>query len=96
MCLRWPAPTGDDPLAGALPDVPVRIANGDLDANTPLSSARALARSFPRATMLTVPNVGHAPETDPSGCALRIYRRFLRTHAAGSTACLRKIPPPGG
>jgi pimeloyl-ACP methyl ester carboxylesterase len=49
-CIHWPAPLGDGPLVdGPLPAAPVLIANGDLDANTPLSSARRLGHLFPRA-----------------------------------------------
>ena len=77
-CLRWP----DDPTArppfgrhAKLPDVPVLVLSGDLDANTPTPAARAAARQFPRATVIEVPDAGHTPAQTPAGAQLT--RDFL-------------------
>jgi TAP-like protein len=93
-CLDWPAPTAPGPAdGGPLPAVPALVANGDLDANTPPAGGRALAGAIPGAHFLEVPNVGHVPEFDETGCVARIYWRFLRTHRVAGLRCLRRIPP---
>jgi pimeloyl-ACP methyl ester carboxylesterase len=72
-CLRWP----DDPAArppfgpGArLPDVPVLVLSGDLDANTATAAGRAAAAQFPHATVIEVPGAGHTPAQTPAGAQL--------------------------
>lgn len=69
-CLAWP----DDETAGSpfdvgapLPDVPVLVLNGDLDANTYPDAGRAAAAQFPRATFLEIPGAGHTPATTAEG-----------------------------
>ncbi|WP_198029086.1 alpha/beta fold hydrolase [Actinoplanes sp. N902-109] len=78
-CLNWP----DDPTARApfgpgakLPDVPVLVLNGDLDANTPIASGRAAAAQFPRARFVEVPGAGHTPASTPAGAAAMV--QFIR------------------
>jgi pimeloyl-ACP methyl ester carboxylesterase len=72
-CLRWP----DDPTArppfgpGAhLPDVPVLVLAGDLDANTPTPAGRAAGAQFPHAKVIEVPDAGHTPVQTPAGARL--------------------------
>lgn len=69
-CLAWP----DDPTAQApfekgstLPDVPVLVLSGDLDANTPSASGRVAAAQFPSATFVEIPGAGHTPAVSPQG-----------------------------
>ena len=73
VCLQWP----DDktakapfPVGATLPDVPVLVLNGDLDANTAAEWGREAARQFPHATFVEVKGAGHTPTTTPQGIAL--------------------------
>ena len=78
-CRRWP-PLPQTPRAptGALPPVPTLFLAGELDLSTPLEDARKQLRRAPRATLVTVPGMGHSVlSRDPSGCALRAAERFL-------------------
>ena len=72
-----------------MPDVPVLVMSGDLDANTPTSAGRELARRYPSATFVEIPNVGHPPTADP--CANRLVFRFVAI-AAGRRAALARAP----
>lgn len=60
-CLGWEvapaAPTIDGP---GMPDVPVLILNGIEDALTPLAGAQGVAALFRQATLVAVPDMGHA------------------------------------
>jgi pimeloyl-ACP methyl ester carboxylesterase len=78
-CLNWP----DDPSArppfgpgATMPDVPVLVLNGDLDANTPIDSGRAAAAQFPRARFVEVAGAGHTPASTPAGAAAMV--EFIR------------------
>lgn len=97
VCIRWPAPPQDqrpDEASQPLPAVPVLVLSGDLDAVTPDVNGRLAARQYPRGTFVDVPNLGHTPDNEPSGCVADIVERFLRTGAAGtSTDCLADIAP---
>lgn len=78
-CLRWPAdPTAQPPFApGApMPDVPVLVLSGDLDANTPIESGDAAAAQFPHATHKVIAGAGHTPASTPEGVNEII--RFIR------------------
>jgi pimeloyl-ACP methyl ester carboxylesterase len=80
LCLAWPAtPRPPQPPAIATgPDVPVLVLAGREDLRTPLEDQRRIAAQFPRATLLSVPGVGHSVlASDLSGCALRALRGFL-------------------
>lgn len=94
-CLRWPAFTEAHaaPARGALPDVPVLVLSGDLDAITPDANGQRVAAMFPRATFLSVPNTGHIPDLEPSGCVVGIVDHFVRTGTPGSTDCVAAVPP---
>jgi pimeloyl-ACP methyl ester carboxylesterase len=94
-CLEWPNDaTAASPLpAGArLPDVPVLVLSGDLDANTPTSAGREAASRFPRATFVEIPNVGHTPES--SACAVALGLRFAATLRVNTRACVGTGSPP--
>jgi pimeloyl-ACP methyl ester carboxylesterase len=95
-CLSWPQdPTAGLPLASGtpLPAVPVLVLSGDLDANVPASQGRAVAASYPRATFVEIPNVGHTPNTG-SPCAAALAARFVRTLSANPRACVGTGSPP--
>ena len=69
-CLSWPTDsTARPPFAKGteLPDVPVLVLNGDLDANTPSASGREAAAQFPNATFVEIAGAGHTPATTPEG-----------------------------
>ncbi len=78
-CLSWPAVRGAKApfLPGApLPDVPVLVLSGDLDANTPSQSGRQAAAQFPRARFVEIRNSGHTPTSSPAG--LKLILDFFR------------------
>ncbi|MGI5171342.1 alpha/beta fold hydrolase [Spirillospora sp. CA-253888] len=93
-CIRWPDRRGPGQRTGGpFPDVPVLVTSGDLDANTPTETGRQAARQFRRATVVEVPNVGHVPEHEPSGCVAAIQTAFIRDLRVPGTSCLAAIPP---
>jgi hypothetical protein len=75
-----------------MPDVPVLVISGDLDANTPSSAGREVASQFAHATFAEIPNVGHVP-TDASPCALKLGLRFVATLTANANACAETGAP---
>ncbi|WP_033338752.1 alpha/beta hydrolase [Catenuloplanes japonicus] len=80
-CLHWPNdPTAGSPFApgAALPDVPVLVLSGDLDANTPSDSGRAAAAQFPHATFVEIAGAGHTPASTAEGAEAII--RFINDH----------------
>jgi pimeloyl-ACP methyl ester carboxylesterase len=79
LCAPWPA---SGPLApaegGPLPDVPTLILGGATDLRTPIENDAALAARLPKASTLTIPNVGHSVlDSDLSGCADDATRAFF-------------------
>ncbi|GLY13636.1 hypothetical protein Kisp01_06520 [Kineosporia sp. NBRC 101677] len=69
-CLNWPNdPTAKSPLPARaeLPDVPVLVLSGDLDANTHSDAGRQAAAQFPRATFKEIKDAGHTPASTPEG-----------------------------
>ena len=94
-CIAWPDdPTAARPLAPGtpMPDVPVLMLSGDLDANTPPSAGRQVADLFPRATQVVIPNAGHTPTYDP--CAVGLGLRFVATLTVEEGACADAGTPP--
>lgn len=93
-CIRWPDRDGPvQRTSGPFPDVPALITSGDLDPNVPTREGRQSARQFPNARVVEVPNAGHVPEGEPSGCAASITFDFIRNQRLGDTSCLANIPP---
>nr|WP_152992683.1 alpha/beta fold hydrolase [Nonomuraea pusilla] len=95
LCIEWPNdPTAAAPVATdrPLPDVPVLVLSGDLDANTPSGAGRETAAQFPHAIFAEVANAGHTPSGDP--CALALAIGFVKTLSADAGACLRTGTPP--
>jgi len=79
-CLQWPNdPTARSPFpAGTrLPNVPVLVLSGDLDANTSSASGREAAAQFLDSTFIEVPGAGHTPASTPAGV------RFIVDFIAG-------------
>jgi pimeloyl-ACP methyl ester carboxylesterase len=94
-CLSWPATAAPEPVPDAGPDVPVLVIAGRADVRTPLELATQVAATYPRATLLDVPQVGHSVlTTDASGCALRGLSAFLAQRAP--ERCAPKPPLPAG
>ncbi|MFI6299695.1 alpha/beta hydrolase [Nonomuraea sp. NPDC050790] len=95
VCIGWPKVGTARPyaLSGRLPDVPTLVISGDLDSNTSVENSRLSAAQFPRARFLPIPNTGHIPEIDASGCAAGLVSAFIRDERVGDTSCLAKIPP---
>jgi pimeloyl-ACP methyl ester carboxylesterase len=96
FCLRWPDRSGpiqhtDRPL----PDVPVLVLSGELDANTPTEEGRAAAHRYTRARVIEVPNTGHVPEFNEQAnpCVMELQSTFFRTGRVIDTGCLAEISP---
>jgi pimeloyl-ACP methyl ester carboxylesterase len=75
-----------------MPDVPVLVLAGDLDANTPSSAGRHVAREFPRATFAEIPTAGHTPTDTP--CGLELGPRFVSTSSARPMPARAPGTPP--
>ncbi|WP_433355706.1 alpha/beta fold hydrolase [Microtetraspora malaysiensis] len=95
ICLGWPrqSATRPQPVSDDFPDVPTLVLTGDLDTITPDSDAAKVARRFKRSRLISVPNLGHVPDLDPSGCLSGIVTGFVAKGIPGPTACLKRIPP---
>ncbi|WP_280472579.1 alpha/beta fold hydrolase [Nocardia cyriacigeorgica] len=94
-CIGWPNITAPQPVRakGALPNVPALVLSGDLDAISPDAHGEQVAARFADATFVSVPNTGHVPDLEPSGCVTGIVDRFIRTGTTGSTTCVESVPP---
>ncbi|WP_167475099.1 alpha/beta fold hydrolase [Nocardia arthritidis] len=93
VCIRWPAVEHVRADSAALPDAPVLVLAGDLDAITPVANSKRAAAQFPHATFISVPNLGHTPNEEPSGCVAGIVARFIETASPDPESCLDSIPP---
>src|SRR4051794_6539811 len=95
-CIEWPNdPSAERPIppGTAMPNVPVLVISGDLDANTTSAAGREVAHQFTHATFAEIPNVGHVP-TDTSPCVLQVGLRFVATTTAHPDACAGTGAPP--
>ncbi|MVU83441.1 alpha/beta fold hydrolase [Nocardia sp. ET3-3] len=96
VCLRWPGIAGHqrpDQVTTPMPDIPVLVLSGDLDAVTPDANGKQLAAKFARSTFISVPNTGHVPDLEPSGCVSGIVARFVRTGTVQGAECVASVPP---
>jgi pimeloyl-ACP methyl ester carboxylesterase len=90
ICRGWPdTPAPAERLQ--VPDVPVLAVAGELDMRTPVSSALAVARRFPRGRVLVVPGAGHSVLTAVRSCANSAVRAWLRGSRTPSR-CPRVTP----
>lgn len=100
VCAYWPSLPARPDFGGALPDVPVLLLHGDHDMRTTLPDTTDVAAAFPHATVVRVPQTGHATwVTDATGCVRRAIRRFVSGADAGgcrasATNPYRPLPLP--
>ena len=74
-------------------DAGSRTAAGRDDIRTPLEGAEAVAAAFPRATVLSIPHVGHSVLTiDEAGCALAGAAAFLAGQPVAPCATKPLVP----
>ncbi|MFB7724552.1 alpha/beta fold hydrolase [Nocardia sp. NPDC056100] len=95
-CINWPGIKDHqrpDQVRTALPNVPVLVISGDLDAITPDANGKLVAAKFADATFISVPNTGHVPDLEPSGCVVGVIADFVRNGKPGDTACIAAVPP---
>ncbi|MBF6059895.1 alpha/beta fold hydrolase [Nocardia terpenica] len=95
VCVRWRSASHPRPdqITAPLPDVPVLVLSGDLDAITPDANGERAAARFRHARFVSVPNTGHVPDLEPSGCVVGMIERFVRTGTPGPTECVAALPP---
>src|SRR3954447_401723 len=82
-CLGWPS-TDPVKVEGPTPDVPVLVFSGNDDTLTPYEDAVTVARQFPHATLVRVPNTGHSVVTTAPGEAGVCVQTALASFFAGS------------
>ncbi len=93
LCLDWPATPAPEPVPDAGPDVPVLVLSGRADLRTPLELATRVAATYPRATLLDVPHVGHSVLTsDESRCAVRGLTGLPRWRRARTLHGTARVP----
>ncbi len=83
ICRLWPSAATEPAVKnGPLPPVPALVLSGEDDMRTPVEDGAEVAKLLPRATHLTVPDVGHSVLDWPNaGCARRAFGAFLADHA---------------
>jgi pimeloyl-ACP methyl ester carboxylesterase len=100
LCLDWPWPAtkwlNAAPIEAGVrfPDIPTLILNGEFDTITTVAEGKAVARQFPAARFVELPNSVHtSPVGDLYECGSVIVRRFLDDGAAVDTRCAATVPP---
>ncbi|MEA2440939.1 MAG: hypothetical protein QOH76_2363 [Thermoleophilaceae bacterium] len=95
VCAYWPMLAGQPSFGTGPPaDVPVLLLHGEFDLRSTLSSTTTVAKEFPQAKVLTIPNEGHTPTRTPTGgCARRAAVAFLTKGKI--TPCKRRSDPFG-
>ena len=91
LLARAPGPVAR--TSGPFPDVPVFVTSGDPDPNLSTAEAGQAARQFARAQLVEVPNAGHVPEQEATGCAASISFDFIRNQRLGTPAASRGSDP---
>jgi hypothetical protein len=96
FCSTWPDAGPNPPVEqNPLPAVPTLLLSGNDDLRTPQEDAARLASQLPKATLVRVPDTGHAVlGTDISGCSTRALRHFFRGQPVGACADNGELLPP--
>jgi pimeloyl-ACP methyl ester carboxylesterase len=84
-CAYWPM-LADQPSfgSGTPANVPVLLVRGEFDIRSTLSSTQTVAKEFPQATILIVPNAGHsATRRAAPNCARTAVTRYLNGQGPG-------------
>ncbi|MCX5380349.1 alpha/beta fold hydrolase [Streptomyces sp. NBC_00091] len=74
-------------------DIPTLAISGGFDAQTAAGNGPYVARTLPRATVVTIPYVAHVVFAT-SKCAQSITVSFFDTPTAPNTDCLKDLKPP--
>jgi pimeloyl-ACP methyl ester carboxylesterase len=92
-CLAWPS-TVPVTVPGPEPDVPVLILSGRDDVLTPYEDALTVAKQFPHAAIVRVPNTGHSVSTTaPGASATCVSNAFANFFAGLPVADCAPLPP---
>lgn len=78
------------PVASSIPTL---LISGSFDTLTSLAGAKAAAAKLTKATIISIPGIGHvvAPQ---SPCAQTVITSFLADPGAPDTSCVRTLKPP--
>jgi pimeloyl-ACP methyl ester carboxylesterase len=73
--------------------IPTLLISGSFDTLTSLVGAEAVAAKLSKATVISIPGIGHvvAPQ---SPCAQRVITSFLADPGSPDTSCVRTLKPP--
>jgi hypothetical protein len=82
-CEKWPATAPRARFTGPLPDVPTLIFGGSLDLRTPLETAAAVAKAFPRAQVVPLTGAGHDVIDTGAPCVSTALQRFAADQPVG-------------
>ncbi len=90
----WKVPAAPEamrqPVASAIPTL---LISGSFDTLTSLAGAKAAAARLSRATIISIPGIGHFVSPN-SPCAQRAIVSFLADPAAPDTSCVAGLAPP--
>ncbi|MFF4582420.1 alpha/beta fold hydrolase [Streptomyces sp. NPDC001373] len=93
-CKVWNVPAAPPSIRDvARSDIPTLALSGGFDAQTGADNGRYVARTLPRATVVTVPYEPHVVFAT-SKCAQAITGSFLDNPTAPDTACLKDLRAP--
>lgn len=91
-CLGWPESPAIAPPATPPPDVPALLIAGTQDIRTPLETARAVAATLPRASVVRAVGSGHSSISARNECTLVAIRRFIAGSSVGQPCRAAEFP----
>ncbi|MFJ4780004.1 alpha/beta fold hydrolase [Streptomyces sp. NPDC088762] len=93
-CDAWNVPAAPRSIRDATrSDIPTLALSGGFDSQTGADNGPYVARTLPRATVVTVPYVAHVVFAT-SKCAQAITASFFDTPTAPNTDCIKDLKPP--
>jgi pimeloyl-ACP methyl ester carboxylesterase len=89
----WKVPAAPETMhQPVVSSIPTLLISGSFDTLTSLAGAKAAAAKLSRATIISIPGVGHAVSSQ-SPCAQAVVASFLADPAAPDTSCVGALKP---